>query len=255
MGEQKPEGRNVGLSTGLEPCPRCLAAVSISQSAGGRGCTDSTSYEVQCSGCKHIEYEFPLNCSGRRRDAIAEWNRFSKKTRKLGSNPSFPSPEFTMNAPVAAPTFTPSIDLRQLAFRRLTADGVELAPDITEGHAITHYPAIGLMIDVRKPRSVKSLKQAHQAAAKVDLLGRKGDWVVGEDVETAVLVNRAFREPAVNPQAAPNMPSGGWIYTATELKGSQGRVWFVGLCDGDVLWYGDDDVGLVVPVLRVPASQ
>ena len=36
---------------------------------------------------------------------------------------------------------------------------------------------------------------------------------------------------------------------------SPGHVWFVNLNNGNVNWNNDDNEGLVVPVLRVPASQ
>lgn len=90
--EQKPEGRNVGLSAGLERCPHCRGEIVLSQQAGGRGCTDSTSYQVDCPGCGLRETDFPVNCSGRRRDAEREWNRWAKKKRALRSNTQVNAP-------------------------------------------------------------------------------------------------------------------------------------------------------------------
>ena len=157
--------------------------------------------------------------------------------------------------PVFKPDAGPVVDLRNLTFRRLDVNGTELAAGVTEGHTMTHYPQLGLIFDVRPWKNVSSRKAAHAAAKNCDLLGRKGQWVIAEDVEVAALINRRFSEPAVDPKAAPNAPKHGWIYTTTKPAWSSVLVWFVGLYDGVVDWYDDSYVGLVVPVLRVPPSQ
>ncbi|PPE75441.1 hypothetical protein C3942_00670 [Solimonas fluminis] len=122
-------------------------------------------------------------------------------------------------------------------------------------HVITHFDTAGLMFDIRAPRNVSSTAEAWQLARECDLLGRKGEWVVGKDWENNLIIDRDFREPAVNPQSFPNMPNQGLIYCDRGLKGSPGRVWFVDLHNGNVLCTNDDYNGLVVPCLRVPPRQ
>jgi hypothetical protein len=136
--------------------------------------------------------------------------------------------------------------------RFLDADGNETSDP--EKHVITHFTTAGLMFDARKPREVGSLIDARKAAAECDLLGRKGEWVIGEEYEMQLIIDRRFHEPAVHQPSFPRMPSQGLIYTSRKTAWSSTRVWFVLLNDGDVGWNFDSG-GLAVPVLRVPASQ
>lgn len=61
----------------FEPC-RCGRPVTITcTSDGGRG--ETSAYAIQCPKCGDVMIELPSNCSGRRRDAAAEWNRERKR--------------------------------------------------------------------------------------------------------------------------------------------------------------------------------
>ena len=155
--------------------------------------------------------------------------------------------------PAASPAII--IDIRKPLFLRLDAGGIELPADVKEGHAITHFPQFGLMFDVRPWKEVTSIKQARAHAKKCDLLGRKGEWVIGEDTENQLLIDRSRHGPAVNPLIAPNAPSSDWIYCDKPAAWSSGLVWFVDLHDGYVYWDDGADRGLAVPCLRVPPSQ
>ena len=161
----------------------------------------------------------------------------------------------TLLAMADRPAIAPAqiINPAELPRRFLDAHGNETSDPTT--HVITHFHTCGLMFDIRKPSKVRSLAEAREAAAQVELLGRKGDWVVGEDYETQLLIDRAFHAPAACKRSFPNLPSEGLVYTNRPAAWSQGHVWFVYLYYGYVCWYDDDLEGLVVPVLRVPASQ
>lgn len=68
----------------MSPCPRCGSAVTMSvESEGGHG--ESRLYAVTCN-CGLIEDGFPSNCSGRRRDAERQWNRWAKRESAKRSN-------------------------------------------------------------------------------------------------------------------------------------------------------------------------
>ncbi|PPE75440.1 hypothetical protein C3942_00665 [Solimonas fluminis] len=163
-----------------------------------------------------------------------------------------------MTAPATiTPADTPAIiiDIRRPLFLRLDAKGAELPADAKKGHAITHFPQFGLYFDVRRWKNADNLQQAEAQAKKCDLLGRKGEWAIPEETEIQLLIDRSRHGPAVNPLIAPNAPSSGWVYTARGASWSPGRVWFVLLRRGGVLWRYDGYRGLVVPCLRVPPRQ
>lgn len=56
----------------------CGGATNIRAASGGQGTGETTSYAVNCVNCGEVVDVLPLNCSGKRRDAIADWNRMQK---------------------------------------------------------------------------------------------------------------------------------------------------------------------------------
>jgi hypothetical protein len=56
------------------PC-KCGSQVFLFATHGGRGNGDTTAYAVECPNCGRLMEDIPTNASGRKRDAIAEWNR------------------------------------------------------------------------------------------------------------------------------------------------------------------------------------
>ena len=121
--------------------------------------------------------------------------------------------------------------------------------------AITHFHTAGLMFDARPWTRVSSRADAREIAAQCDLLGRKGDWVLGEDYETQLIVDRRFHAPAVDKDSFPNAPKEGLVYTNREAAWSSDLVWFVNLPYGLVDWQLAEYGGFAVAVLRVPPSQ
>jgi endogenous inhibitor of DNA gyrase (YacG/DUF329 family) len=62
----------------LEPCPGCGAAVEMAVASGGTR-YEKTMYSVECPLCgPMLEDCIPSNCSGRRADAVKEWNQWAK---------------------------------------------------------------------------------------------------------------------------------------------------------------------------------
>jgi hypothetical protein len=58
----------------------CGRVVVVSLSARG-GRYESSSYAIKCVVCGVVMDHLPSNCSGRKADAIAEWNRIQKKKK------------------------------------------------------------------------------------------------------------------------------------------------------------------------------
>jgi hypothetical protein len=65
------------------PCPDCGGEISIHEFDGGRGSGGATMYVASCSCGYRLEH-IPSNCTGRKRDAIAEYNREVKRLKRGG---------------------------------------------------------------------------------------------------------------------------------------------------------------------------
>lgn len=66
------------------PCPKCDSPnVYMAQTSGGRGTTDTTSYEGRCKDCGFDYGELPGNCDGKKDSAIRDWNRHVKESKGL----------------------------------------------------------------------------------------------------------------------------------------------------------------------------
>ena len=68
-------------SASVEPCPKCGKQVSIEVSSGGTR-YEKTMYDVICPKCGVLWLDCtPSNCSGRKSDAVKEWNREQRKAK------------------------------------------------------------------------------------------------------------------------------------------------------------------------------
>lgn len=69
-------------------CPSCEGEIVINEQEGGRGTGEATSYYAQCKRCTYSQHDLASNCSGRRSDAIVEFNRIVKAAKASGATPS-----------------------------------------------------------------------------------------------------------------------------------------------------------------------
>jgi hypothetical protein len=161
--------------------------------------------------------------------------------------------EISQAAPAAAPTGQ-ILNPADLPRRFLDASGNSVEAG-SVAHVMTHFNTAGLIFDARSWQRVSSRKEAREVAAQCDLLGRKGDWVIGQDYETQLIVDRRFHAPAVDKKSFPHAPKEGLVYTDQDAAWSSVHVWFVSLHYGVVHWDYDGVEGFAVPVLRVPPSQ
>lgn len=64
----------------LDLCPKCGSSVEIYPQSGGTKLSGLTCYQIECSKCDLKIGDFGQN-TGRKRDAIREWNRYAKARR------------------------------------------------------------------------------------------------------------------------------------------------------------------------------
>lgn len=69
----------------LLPCPCGGEVIMYRSEEGGRH--EAGAWATKCQRCKVVVDHMPSNCSGRKRDAIAEWNRDRKKAIKAAAQP------------------------------------------------------------------------------------------------------------------------------------------------------------------------
>jgi C4-type Zn-finger protein len=64
----------------MKQCPKCGSEdVGMYPAYGGRpGTGETMAYTGQCHNCGHTVKELPSNMSGKKRDAIAEWDKLAR---------------------------------------------------------------------------------------------------------------------------------------------------------------------------------
>jgi hypothetical protein len=81
-GTKEQEQSSLASATcSIFPCD-CGRHVTVTAASGGTR-TEATMYSVECPQCGVLVFDcIPSNCSGKRADAIREWNRSQREKKK-----------------------------------------------------------------------------------------------------------------------------------------------------------------------------
>eukprot|EP00456_Euglypha_rotunda_P015206 TRINITY_DN14866_c0_g1_i13.p2 TRINITY_DN14866_c0_g1~~TRINITY_DN14866_c0_g1_i13.p2 ORF type:complete len:241 (+),score=63.95 TRINITY_DN14866_c0_g1_i13:1273-1995(+) len=123
----------------------------------------------------------------------------------------------------------------------------------TKDHAAILLPDFGLMYS-HAPVDVSNWQAGIDAGKKCRLLGYD-DWQLWSDKEAELIIDRDFRDPAVDPAHFANTPTDRLWWTRAELKSSSGLAFCVGFGYGGISWDDRGYDGRARFVRRVPASQ